>query len=325
LKVLVIGGTRFLGRHVVSSLKKQGYDVTIFHRGRICGLFSGVEEFTGDRDRGFKGLEHQKFDAVIDTCSYLPSQVESAIAFFKQNIKHYILISSISAYRDFLSEGIEETYPLGTLPEIESITEVTGETYGPLKAACENVLRSQFAGKSLVVRPGLIVGPWDPTGRFTWWPARINKGGIIPVPGKETDPLQFIDVRDLADWIALAVSNSLSGDFNLVGPEFRLNLSDFISICEQVSSCKNQYRWISEKQLEKEGALFSFSLWCPSSLKEYEFMNSVSNRKAMESGLKFREISETVKATLDWWNQQNETEFPLAGPDLETESRLISL
>src|SRR5262245_13833200 len=195
----MIGGTWFLGRHIVDSAIARGHDVTLFNRGRHnADLFSDVEKLHGDRDGELDVLRGRTWEAVIDTCGYVPRVVRASAELLKEAVEHYTFTSSMSVYADTSSKGLDETTPVGTL-EDETVEQVTGETYGPMKALCEKLIEEIYPRRSSFVRAGLIVGPYDYIDRFTYWVRRIARGGDVLAPGDPESPIQIIDARDLAD------------------------------------------------------------------------------------------------------------------------------
>jgi len=203
MNILIIGGTRFLGRHLVDSALARGHKITLFNRGQTNpNLFRNVETVIGDREHDIEKLSGRNWDAIIDTCGYVPRIVRESGIGLEGSVGRYVFISSISVYpdSDFHKIGIDESDPVGKLKD-ESVEEITGETYGPLKALCEKTILDLYGERGLVVRPGLIVGPNDPTDRFTYWPVRIAKGGDVLAPEKPGVPVQIIDVRDLSNFI----------------------------------------------------------------------------------------------------------------------------
>jgi uncharacterized protein YbjT (DUF2867 family) len=217
MKVLVIGGTRFLGRHLVEALLARHHEITLFNRGRTApGLFADVEEIHGDRELDLERLAGRRWDAVIDTCGYLPRVVRAACEALHGAVERYVFVSSISVYARFDAAQLDEDAPLAALDD--PLVEDVAAHYGALKAACEREVQAAFGANALLVRPGLIVGPFDPTGRFTYWPQRLAAGGEILAPGQPGDPVQFIDVRDLAEWIVRALTRGPGGAYNATGP-----------------------------------------------------------------------------------------------------------
>ena len=209
MKLLILGGTAFLGRHLVEAALAAGHELTLFNRGRTNpGLFPAAEELHGDRTEGLEPLRGRRWDAVVDTCGFVPRFVGTAVDLLAEAAGHYTFVSSISAYADLGSPGLREDAPLATM-EDETVEEIRGDTYGPLKALCEEVVRRGFPDRCLIVRPGLIVGPHDPTDRFTWWPWRMAQGGQALAAEPRDAPVQVVDARDLAAWM-LAWSGACS-------------------------------------------------------------------------------------------------------------------
>lgn len=214
MKILVLGGTRFLGRHIVEAALAGGHDITLFNRGQNNpDLFPEVEKLRGNRDGDLSALQGRQWDAVIDTCGFVPRIVQASAALLADSVRHYTFISSISVYADFSKPAMNENAPVGTMQD-ESIEEITAETYGPLKALCERTAEKAMPGRVLHIRPGYIVGPFDPTDRFTYWPRRVATGGEMLAPGRPDSQIQFVDVRDLANWIIRMVETNRTGVFN---------------------------------------------------------------------------------------------------------------
>jgi 2'-hydroxyisoflavone reductase len=306
MRLLVIGGTVFLGRHIVQSALERGHEVTLFNRGKHgADLFPGVERITGDRTQDLHLLAGREFDAVIDTCGYLPRDVRASTAALAESTSHYTFVSSISAYATFSAPSTTEDAPVGRF-EDESVEEITGETYGPLKALCEQATLDAFPGRALVVRPGLIVGPHDPTDRFTYWPARAWRGGEVLAPGRPELGAQFIDVRDLADWMVEAVERKLTGTFNGVRPGGSLDFGTLLAACQEAALAaggpESTLTWVPEDFLvTNEVAPWSeLPIWVPSSDPNMAGAHNISAEKAKVAGMTFRDVAETVRDTLAW-------------------------
>lgn len=324
MKLLVLGGTVFLGRHIVESALSRGHEVTIFNRGQHNpDLFPQVEKLIGDRDGDLTALKGRRWDAVVDTSGYVPRVVRDSAELLMDAVDHYTFISSISVYRDFSSEDVDESVPVQRLVD-EKVEEVTGETYGALKALCEEAVEHVMPDRTLVIRPGLIVGPHDPTDRFTYWPYRIAQGGDILAPGNPDAPVQFIDVRDLAEWAVSMVELRKTGVFNATGPEFRLSMKKFLEACQSVSDQESFLTWVSEKFLaEKEvGYWIELPLWIPSS-EGMPGHSTVNCRKAVAENLTFRPLEETIQDTLDWARARPESYQWQAGLDRKREQELL--
>lgn len=298
MEILIIGGTIFLGRHYVQKALERGHKITLFNRGmHNPGLFPDVEKIKGDRKTDMELLKGRKWDAVIDTCGYTPSVVKISAEALKDSVGQYVFISSVSVYTDFSKNGINENDETGKLEK--DTEEITGETYGPLKVLCENVVKDIYGDRALIIRPGLIVGPDDPTDRFTYWPVRMREGGKVLAPASKNLPAQFIDVRDLADWTIHLIENSKSGVYNATGPEKELLLEDAVKQINEAAGGKAEIEWVDEKFLfDNNVAPWSdLPVWLP---EDMGGMASVSIEKAVKDGLKFTPLSDTVKDTLAW-------------------------
>jgi 2'-hydroxyisoflavone reductase len=299
MQLLIIGGTRFLGRALVEAALAGRHEVTLFNRGQSNpDLFSDLEHLQGDRDGELAVLKGRRWDAVIDTCGYVPRIVRASAEMLATAVDHYTFISTISVYADFGIIGIDEYAPLGTM-EDETIEEITGETYGPLKVLCEQAVDEAMGMRSLHVRSGLIVGPHDPTDRFTYWPVRVARGGQMLAPGDPNQAVQFIDVRDIAKWTIRATEQRLTGPYNVTGPDYRLTMNELLETCQRVSQSDAHAIWVSEKFLqENEIAPFSqMPLWVPAGMAGLETVNC---SKAIEKGLVVRPLTTTIRDTLTW-------------------------
>lgn len=299
MKLLVLGGTRFLGRAIVASALERGHQVTLFHRGRTGrDLFPGLERLIGDREAGLAALAGRRWDAAIDTCGYVPRVVALSAAALRESVAHYTFVSTISVYADAATPGLDETAARGTLAD-PAVEEVTGETYGPLKAMCEDVVTAAFAGRALVVRPGLIVGPHDPTGRFTYWVERVAAGGEVLAPGDPAATVQFIDARDLAAWIIHAAERSLAGVVHASGPTAPLTMRGFLDTCVRALGSAARLTWAPDAFLEAHGVVpwSEMPLWVPAA--ERGFL-ALDLSRALAGGLACRPLDETVRDTLAW-------------------------
>jgi 2'-hydroxyisoflavone reductase len=303
MKILIIGGTIFLGRHLVEAAQARGHEVTLFNRGKHNPeLFPDVEKIRGDRDveTDFAPLMARGFDAVVDTCGYVPRVVSQSARALAGTVQRYCFISSISVYADFTRPGIDETAAVGTLSD-PTVEEVTGETYGPLKALCEAAAERELPGRALVIRPGLIVGPHDPTDRFTYWPHRIADGGDILAPDTSDIQTQFIDVRDLAEWNIRMFETGATGVYNATGPAKPLTLGALFETCRIASGSDARFVWIPEAFLKQHDVKpwVELPLWIPESMGEPGH-DTISVAKAVAAGLSFRPLSDTVRDTLAW-------------------------
>jgi nucleoside-diphosphate-sugar epimerase len=304
VRLLVLGGTHFLGRHLVEAALAAGDDVTIFHRGRTNpDLFAGqVARIRGDRDGGLGALAGGEWDAVVDTCGYVPRVVAASARALADRCGHYTFVSSESVYGDVGAPGLDESAPVAGVDD--PATEVVdGETYGGLKALCEAAAEAALPGRVLNVRPGLIVGPWDPSDRFTYWPRRIAAGGDVLLPGGPERPVQFIDARDLAAWMLAAARRRLTGTYNACGPALPTGMGALFEACVRVSGSGARPVWAGEAELIEAGVepWSELPLWVGEGADPANagFMQ-ISSARAMAAGLAFRPIDDIVRDTLDW-------------------------
>src|SRR5688572_19832884 len=242
MKILILGGTAFLGPELVEAAQQHGHELTLFNRGRTNPhVFPDLEKLRGDRDpkkdEGLKALEGRKWDAVIDTSGYVPRIVSASAELLAPNIKQHGFVSSISVYPEDHRAGADESAPVGKMQDepVETMG-ASFENYGPLKALCEQAAERAMPGRATNVRPGLIVGPGDPTDRFTYWPVRIDRGGEVLAPSPQDAPVQFIDVRDLAEWIIKLVQDGHAGLFNATGPRGKLSFAEFLYGCKAATN-----------------------------------------------------------------------------------------
>lgn len=319
MKLLILGGTIFLGRHLVEAALASGHEVTLFNRGkRNPDLFPEVERLRGNRDGDLGALHDRRWDAVIDTSGYIPRHVRATAELLADAVGHYTFVSTISVYRDETAADLDETHPVGTL-EDTSTEEITGETYGPLKALCENAAEKAMPGRVLHVRPGLIVGPHDPTDRFTYWPHRIAQGGRVLGPGRPEREVQFIDVRDLAEWTLRMVETGRTGVYNATGPEQPLTMLALLEACKTATASDAHVVWVDEPFLAAQGLrpYLDAPLWIP------EVHDTVSCAKALGQGLAFRLLEETIGDTAAWHALRPRDLKLRAGLSSERESELL--
>jgi 2'-hydroxyisoflavone reductase len=243
----------------------------------------------------------------------------------KGSVKRYVFISSISVYADFKKVGINEQDPVGKM-EDESVEEITGETYGPLKALCEKTVQEIHGDRALIVRPGLIVGPYDPTDRFTYWPVRVQRGGDMITPDKPQTPIQIIDVRDLSEFIVRLIEQDASGIYNATGPDYELMMGEFLDACKLVSGSVATFHWASAEFL-KEHEVEPWSdmpVWIPDTEEDAGF-SRVDISKAVDAGLKFRPLEDTIRDTIRWAETRPEDHEWRAGLNSTKESILLPL
>jgi 2'-hydroxyisoflavone reductase len=322
MDLLILGGTGFLGRHLVEAALGDGHRPTLFNRGlHEPGLFPEVEKIEGHREGDLSALRGRRWDAVIDTCGYVPRVVGTSAGLLADAVEHYTFVSSISVYSDTIAPGADEEAPKRELPD-PTVEEVTEETYGGLKALCERAAEVEMPGRVLNVRPGLISGPHDPTDRFTYWPRRIAAGGEVLAPDRKERKVQYIDVRDLALWIVEMSQQRRTGTYNATGPEYELNMGRFLEECEAVGGAGAELVWVSEDFLVEKGVepFTELPLWLP---REYGGLLDVDCGKAIEAGLAFRPLSETIEDVLDWDRATTGGREPAAGLRPEREQELL--
>jgi len=261
LNILVLGGTGFIGPHMVSEALRRGHSVTLFNRGRTNNeLFADLETIKGDRDGGLDGLKGRRWDAVIDNSGYVPRHVRDSTRLLASNTNYYLYISTISTYASFATPNDEDS-PLATIDD-ESIEEVTGQTYGPLKALCEKRAREEIGDDRLaILRPTYICGPGDHTDRFSYWPVRTAKGGEMIWPGGPSYPTQIIDVRDLANFTIDCVEKNVSGIYNTVTPVGSYTIGDVLEESQAVTGSSVDPVWVDEAFIEKARANSTVQNW----------------------------------------------------------------
>ncbi|MFC7370113.1 NAD-dependent epimerase/dehydratase family protein [Fictibacillus iocasae] len=299
MEVLLIGGTRFLGRHITESLLKNGHRVTLFNRGQFASdLFPECEKITGDRTTDFALLTGRSFDAVIDTCGYLPDDVRKMARTLHPVTPMYVFISSISVYADLSQEKINENCTVSSWEHIDTNV-MDWNHYGPLKAACEQAVIDEYGSDaSLIIRPGLIVGPHDYSDRFTYWIERILRGGKVLAPVSPQERTQFIDVRDLAEWIVAMTETNTIGTFQAAGTE--RTLGELFTACQAIAQSDAEFVWADEHFLKENevGEWVELPLWIAS--PQYKGMACADDSKAQKHGLQYRPIIQTIRDTLSW-------------------------
>ncbi len=325
MKILVIGGTLFLGRHIVETAVRNGHEVTLFNRSRSNkDLFPDLEKIIGDRDKDLEQLKGRKWDAVIDTCGYIPRIVEKSAEELKDSIGKYVFISTISVYKDFSKPGITESSELARLGN-EADETLNNETYGPLKTHCEERVKKHFPDNQLIIRPGLIVGPDDYSDRFTYWPVRIQKGWRIVIPENTNYPVQFIDVRDLAEFVVKCIEENRTGIFNATGPEKEMHFQELIDACVPFAAedIDLEFIRIPDPFLEEKLAEHKVYLPLAEAKGEWAGIEQVDCSKAIGAGLSFRPLSSTVIDTLVWYQTKPEDYVMKTGLNAETERKII--
>ncbi len=301
MRILVLGGTSFAGRHLVELGLARGHDVVLFNRGRTgADLHPGVERVVGERAGSLEGLRGRTFDAVVDMSGYFPPDVERSANLLAESAGRYLFVSSRSVYADHSRPGANEDSTLADLPPGAPADEITGESYGPLKALCERAARNAFGERALILRPGLIVGPYDPTGRFTCWPVRVAEGGDVLAPAPPEQPVQVVDARDLAAFALDLLERDAGGTFDVVSPAGMLTLGGVLDACLTAAGGDARLVWVDEAFLLARGVepWTELPLWTPGADMAGFQRSDVS--RALAAGLAIRPIAETVADTLRW-------------------------
>jgi 2'-hydroxyisoflavone reductase len=298
--ILVLGGTGFLGPHVVTSALARGHTVTLFNRGKTHpGLFPEVEKLLGDRDGHLEALANRKWDAVVDPSGYVPRIVKMSAELLAPNVKQYVFISTISVYAKEDVVNADESLPVATIPD--ETNEDVKANYGALKALCEKAAEAAMPGRVANLRSGLIIGPGDPSGRFSHWPTRLAAGGEVLAPGDGSTPVQYIDGRDLGAWIVRVIEDGTVGTMNALGPEKRVTMKDVLDACNRALGGKAKLTWVDADFLDKQdvGPWSEMPMWIPNK-DDYAGFGTLQNTKAVKAGLVFRPIGDTAKDTLAW-------------------------
>lgn len=318
MKILLLGGTKFLGRSAVEAALDRGHEVTLFNRGETNPeLFPEVEKLRGDRTEDLSALESGSWDAVIDTSGYLPAVVRRSAEALTDSVRRYLFVSSVSVYADF-KKGPNEDSPraeLGDAPSDELLPEY--ENYGALKALCEDEVWDVYGARATIVRPGLIVGPHDPTGRFTYWPHRVARGGEIVVPGPPEGLVQFIDVRDLGKWMVELLERDEGGAFNAT--RAGVSWAKLIESAAGVTGSDATPVWIPDPFLQQHevGEWMELPMWLAD--PDWVGMNQTDVSRAEAAGLTHRPLEETIRGTLNEAETSDD-----AGLKLERERALLS-
>jgi 2'-hydroxyisoflavone reductase len=313
MRVLILGGTGFIGQHIVEALLAAEHEVSVLSRGTSPDeLPRSVERLRGDRDAGTSGLDAltgRAWDVCVDVSGYTPRQVRPSAERLRTAVRRYVFISAVSVYGDPKDRPVLETHPR-VAPAAEDVTEVNGDTYGPLKVACENIVQEIYADRCTLLRPQIVVGPHDPTGRYSYWVQRAQRGGEMLAPGDGSDHLQVIDVRDLARFVRTVIENDLGGIFNLSGP--RLTWRDFIHLLGAESPV-----WVAAEILQAASVTF---LDLPLFRTEHgprSGLMDVSNEQARAAGLTLTDPQETAEDVRAWL--QGGRLVPALSPEREAE------
>jgi 2'-hydroxyisoflavone reductase len=334
MRLLVLGGTLFLGRQIVDSGQARGHELTLFNRGRTDpSPIAGVEQIHGDREQDLARLAGRSWDAVIDTSGYWPRAVRASAEMLAENVDRYVFVSSISAYGRFPELGMDED--AATAPDPPADASDVMEHYAELKASCERMVEGVLPGRTVVIRPGLIVGPLDPTDRFTYWVRRLAEGGRVLAPRAPDQPVQLIDVRDLADWSVRMAEHGAAGAYNATGPAETLTFGPLLERVAAAAGRRSELVWIDEDRLAEAGVLAwdELPVWLDLPRNgDFRGLCAVDIGRALDAGLELRALEETVADTLAWDRQRaqmpgppGETPLPpRAGLTREREAELLA-
>jgi 2'-hydroxyisoflavone reductase len=325
--ILVLGGTGFLGPHVVTAALARGHTVTLFNRGKTHpGLFPGVEKLHGDRDGHLEVLANRTWDAVVDPSGYVPRLVKASAELLAPRVGHYVFISTMSVYAKLDVVDADESLAVETIADPSN--EDVKANYGALKALSERAAETAMPGRVANIRPGLIIGPGDPSGRFSHWPTRLAEGGEVLAPGDGSTPVQYIDGRDLGAWIVRVVEDRTVGTMNALGPEHRVTMKQVLDECNRALGGKAQLIWVDAEFLAKHdvGPWSELPMWIDNK-GEFAGFGALSNARAVKAGLTFRPIGDTARDTLAWLQTLPEAERVKArstGIKAEKEAKVLA-
>lgn len=336
MKVLILGGTRFLGRALVEEALSRGHEVTLFNRGTNKDVFPEVEQLIGNRDSDVSCLANRKWDVVMDTCGFAPHQIKKIAAVLGDNIEHYTFISSISTYKDWIPFHIKEDYHVQSMPPSDKLKAIEAgeispyEYYGALKVLCEEEAEKYWPGRVLHIRAGLLVGAFDYSDRLPYWVQRVAQGGKVLVPGRSDRPVQLIDVKDVATWAFDMVENRKVGKFNVTGPNDELTIEELLNTCKEVTNSDAEFVWVEEQFLLENNVQpwTEMPLWIPETFplegetEPWKGGFFISIEKAVNAGLSFRSIEDTICDIYQWEKSRQDTERK-AGISREREGELL--
>lgn len=327
MKVLVLGGTGFLGPEIVQALLDRKHTVTLFNRGRTNKeLFPDLERLIGDRAKGdLAALEGREWDACIDVFASQPKWVKATCEKLAKSCKVYAFVSTISVFDDFSKPDIDENgHTFASDPKLDELDRVTNEAYGAMKVRSEEQVRTYFPETATIVRPGLIVGPGDTSDRFTYWPVRIDHGGQVLAPGEGKDAVQFVDVRDLGNFVARLIDEGHVGTYNATGPAGELSLAELLHGCKAATASDVRFTWVDEKWLLEQGVqpFGDLPMWAPGA--EMAGFMRINCTKAKSHGLTFRPLAETARDTIAWAKKRPADYKMRAGWDLPREAEVLA-
>jgi 2'-hydroxyisoflavone reductase len=309
MRILVLGGTRFVGRHLVEAARAGGHTVAVFNRGRTPLPWVEVEHLAGDRERGdLRSLSGREWDVCLDVNGYLPQHVQASAELLREHVALYAFVSTASVYALPGTPPIDETGALHPAPAAR-VDAVAPELYGPLKVACEQEVERAFPRRALILRPGIVAGPYDSTNRFTWWVERVARGGELLAPGAPSSPVQLVDGRDLAQFATCLVSARVTGTFNVCGAPS--SFGELIAACAAGTGSDAKPTWVSEQLLLAEGIepFDDLPLWLPDE-PEGRASDALSNARARAAGLVLRPLAETARDTWEWLRAVRAGELP---------------
>jgi len=297
MNILVLGGSQFVGKHIVIRLLAEGHSVTLFNRGKTAPfLFPEAEQIVGNRDGGLDSLPDKHWDVAIDVSAYIPRLCQDSTAFLLDKVDRYCLISTISVYDSPFPNTIE-SHKLLDSAHIRG-EEINSDTYGPMKARCEQYVQQCFPMNHLIIRPSYVIGPDDPTDRFNAWLRRVNQGGVLLAPGTAEDAIQYIDVRDLARFVCHLISTDTMGTFNAAGPNNQTTWGELLTEMQSAMGISCDVQWCSEVDMARLNVPDNtFPLWAKQYLQSYF---QVSNSHALANGLELRSLSDTVADAWQW-------------------------
>lgn len=327
MRILVIGGTRFVGRYVVAAALSRGHQVTLLHRGQTgADLFPAAEHLSADRNDAAAVTEllaGKSFDATVDVCAYFPRQVSELAEALGGRGGHHVFVSSVSAYADPAAPGADESSPLVELADEDRDTEVvTNESYGGLKTECERAASAAYGEQSTtIIRPTYVVGPWDPTGRFTRWVDRIGRGGDVLAPGPKDAPMQYVDGRDQGTAIVMLAERRTSGAFNTIGVAPPFTFEDMLeAIVAEVGPEGTRLVWVDAEPLKAAGIGEELPLW---SVGDKDLQLAMSNEAIVAAGMPIRPLAETIRDTAMWIAEQGDTVYRTPPLSADREAELL--
>jgi 2'-hydroxyisoflavone reductase len=327
MRLLILGGTRFVGRHLTEAALAAGHQVTLFNRGRTSpDLFPEAEHLRGDRGTDLAVLAGRRWNVAIDVNGYLPRQVRASAELLAGAVERYVFVSTISVYADFKVPGVSEDAPVQEPePGDAEAAEIPKGGYGRLKVLCERNVQAAFPERALILRPCILAGPWDPTGRFAYWVERAARGGEVLAPGRPDRPVELIDARDFASWVVRMADRRATGLYNAAGPEQTLTMREMLEACRAATGAATNtgtnpdaaFTWVSDRFLQERDVELPF--WYPEETDGYDL---VDNRRAVAQGLTFQPLSRTVRDVHAWVAEDPEGRRPNALPP-EREAELL--